>query len=126
MSKNPAILGLLTIAIVGATSLPADAQSQQQNLASVLSIRPKCDDVVYSTPTAAELAKCTLEVGNGAGKGYILTDGNRQLLRRFIDSTGAGGVDTYAFYKDGAEVYRETKVDNAGKKWHFRWLGAAA
>lgn len=119
MSKNPAILGLLTIAILGATSLPADAQSQQQNLASVLGVRPKWDDVPYSTPTGAELAKCNLKTETG---GYLLTDGNNQILRKFIDTTGKGkNVDIYSFYKDGAEVYRETRV---GNKWHLRWLGA--
>src|SRR4051794_22958906 len=87
MSKYPTILRLLALALACACGPRAEAQSQQEQKAQVLVYRPKCDDVSYSTPTPAELAQCTLEIGKGAGKGWVLTDGNKQLLRRFIDST---------------------------------------
>jgi hypothetical protein len=122
MSKNPQTMGLLAIVLltVLASALPAQTKYTPEQ---ILGVRPKCDDAVsiISTPLPADRAKCNLEVKPGAGGGFFLKDGNGQLLRRFIDSDGDGPVDTWCFYKDGAEVYRETFTAKEG--YSFRWIG---
>lgn len=119
MSKNAFWKGLLAIAIACGSVTPAWAQV---TVAQVLTFKPKSDDVAYSTPTAAEIAGCTVEVvkGVGGGTGYLLSDKDKNKLRKFFDSDADGKVDTWSFYKDGVEVYRESI---AGKGYSFRWIG---
>lgn len=125
MSKTAALCRLGAIAIAcGCVSLGAASPAAAQvNPAQVLQIKPKSDDVVITTPEPAEVAKCSLEVIKtpGGGSGYLLSDATKRPLRKFIDSDGDGRVDTWSFFKDGAEVYRESI---AGKGYAFRWLGA--
>ncbi len=118
MSKNPAINGLLAIAIVCGFGAPVGAQADV--VAKVLAIRPKCDDVAMTTPAPADIAKCSVETPKGAS-GYLLLDANKQPLRKFLDTDADGRVDTWSYYQDGAEVYREAVV---GKAYSFRWMGA--
>jgi hypothetical protein len=119
MSKNPAMAALLAIAMFAAGVTPVIAQ-QQYTPAQILGVRPKCDDVAYTTPAPADVAKCNLEIKNGPGGGFTLTDGGKLPLRKFVDTDGDGRLDVWSFYKDGEEVYRETFT---GTSYSFRWIG---
>lgn len=91
----------------------------------MLEYAPK-QDVAVSTPAAADLAKCTVEMEKaraGAGSAWVLKGPDGKLLRRYFSSTGKN-VDLYSYYRDGVEVYREAVSPGAAKPDHFRWINS--
>jgi tetratricopeptide (TPR) repeat protein len=106
---------------VGANWCGSSIAHAQPTPAQILAIRPKCEDVTITTPDAAGIAACKLDIVKtpGGGSGFVLKDGNSQVLRKFMDVSGGGRVDQYSYFKDGAEVYRET-LTKAGL--NIRWI----
>jgi hypothetical protein len=104
----------------------AAAQKPQVTPTQLLQYRPRQDAVVITTPADAEIANCKVDVVPGPNKtsAYVLRDARGQILRRFVDTKGNNKVDTYCYYLDGQEVYRE--VDTKGSKVpdQFRWFGS--
>jgi len=134
MIKTPAFRGILAgfVLLVGTIS-PAFAQgagaqkSKTPTPTNMLDPRlgPKHDDVAISIPSADELAGCTVVQVFGQAKGasgWVLLDSKKQPLRRFFDSTGRGNVDSWSYFKDGVEVYREFDTTGKGVPNNFRWL----
>lgn len=115
MSNNPAWRGLLAVVVM---AMAANHGFAQANVAQVLSLKPKCDDVSYTTPTPQEIASCKLDVVDG-NRGYLLVDGQGRPLRKFVDTDGDSKVDTWSYFQDGVESYRETFGKNG---YSFRWL----
>jgi thiol-disulfide isomerase/thioredoxin len=95
--------------------------------AQMLGYRPKQDGIVYSTPTATELASCKVELVQGPGRssGWLLRDPQGLPLRRFFDSNGDNKIDIWSYYDKGVEVYREIDSDFNGKVDQYRWLNTA-
>ena len=135
MTKTPAVRGLLAGFVLLTGSVTA-ALAQGGNApkrtpptpAQMLDARlaPKHDDVTISTPTADELAGCTVQqvVGQTPGSsGWLLLDAKKQPLRRFFATTGAN-VDMWSYFRDGVEVYREFDTAGKGAPNNFRWLNA--
>jgi tetratricopeptide (TPR) repeat protein len=88
---------------------------------------PKFEDVAITTPSAEELASCTVGSVPGQAPGsaaWVLYDSKKQPVRRFFDSNGDDKVDVWSYYKDGVEVYREFDTANKGVPNNFRWLNA--
>lgn len=101
----------------------ASAQAAAPTVAKMLEYAPR-QEARITTPTAAEQAGCKVElVKAGAGSGWALKDGSGKMLRRFFSSNGRS-VDTWSYYKDGAEVYRESDTTGSGKPDQYRWLNA--
>lgn len=125
MSKKAALRWLAVVVVGVGIVTPIIVQrvgAQQASIAQVLQFAPKCDDVAYSKPEPKEVAECKLEVIKlaGGGSGYSLSDGQGRPLRKFVDSDGDGKVDTWSYFQDGVESYREQIV---GKGFSFRWMG---
>jgi thiol-disulfide isomerase/thioredoxin len=128
MAKSPAFKRLLAgcLLLAGAA---APAWAQQPSVEQMLDGRfaPK-QKVTVSTPTAAEVRECTVKgvPGNRAGStGWELRDAKNQPLRRYYGGKGAkGGVDTWCYFRDGVEVYRELDTNNDGIPDQFRWLNS--
>jgi hypothetical protein len=91
----------------------------------MLRYRPRQEAQVSTPTTEAEIAACKVEVANGAGgtSAWVLRDGRGQILRKFADTKGNRKADTYCFYLDGTEVYREIDTNQSGKADQFRWFG---
>jgi thiol-disulfide isomerase/thioredoxin len=88
-----------------------------------LKLAPVQPDVEYTRPTPAEAAKCNISVERVNGKvGWVVTDPNGLLLRRFLDTNGDNVVDQWCYYKDGIEVYRDIDSDFDGKADQYRWF----
>ena len=69
-------------------------------------------------PPSSEVPQCTIELEKGKTLGdgkhataWVVKDGQGRVLRKFHDTTGAGGVNIFAYFKDGDEVYREMLND---------------
>ncbi len=127
MVKARMSAGLLT----GCLLLWSGSAYSAPTVAEMLSIRPKQDGVVSTTPTPQEQDGCKVEAvrGQGVGGGWLLRDGRGLPLRRFYDSRYAEGqrgqMDVWSYYKDGVEVYRETDSNRNGKVDQYRWFGPA-
>jgi hypothetical protein len=95
-------------------------------VAQMLSIKPRQEGVLYTTPTAEEQAGCTVELvkGQGKGSGWLLKDKAGNPLRRFFDSNDDNRIDVWSYYKDGVEVYREVDTTFTGKPDQYRWLNS--
>ncbi len=106
---------------VAAAQAPKSAPSIQKMLA----YKPKQDGVTVTTPTDAELAGYRVEVVKGANNAsaWVLKDGRGQLVRKFADTKGTNRVDSFSYYLDGVEVYREVDTNGNGVPDQFRWFG---
>jgi thiol-disulfide isomerase/thioredoxin len=128
MAKSPAFAGLMASCALLAGSALVSAQPGAPTPAQMLDARfaPKQKDAPVATPAGADLKGCTVGAIAGArpgSTGWELRDAKNQPLRRYFGSKGAkGGVDTWCYFKDGVEVYREIDGNNHGAPDQFRWL----
>src|SRR6266446_1591576 len=92
---------------------------------AILKFHPRQSGVAITTPTAEEVATCTVQVvtGKAGSSGYLLADAKGKTLRRFLDSNGDKKVDVWAYFKDGEEVYREIDTNGNNMPDQFRWVG---
>jgi len=113
------------LAAAGVLTAASAAHAQSPSVAQMLAINPKFNDVAISTPTGDELASCKVEdVSIGGRKaGFALVDGRKQTVRRFYATKNPAKMDTWSFFKDGVEVYRQHDADQDGKVDNYRWLG---
>jgi thiol-disulfide isomerase/thioredoxin len=106
-------------------STPAAAQVTVEQ---IFRYKPSQKDVDVETPTAADLEKCKVEPENsGATSAYVAYGPQGQILRRFADYDGDKDrqVDTWRYYKNGLEVYRDIDTNRDAKADEFRWLTTA-
>jgi hypothetical protein len=96
--------------------------------AQLLGYKPSQKGVEVTTPAAAEADKCAVELEKGKalpdGKqptAWVVKDSQGRILRKFHDTTGAGGVNIIAYFRDGEEVYRD--LVTGGKINQYRWVG---
>ncbi|HTK78266.1 MAG TPA: hypothetical protein VL371_23600, partial [Gemmataceae bacterium] len=118
--------GLVAAGLLAWCGTAAAQKNSQVTPAYILQYRPKQDAVVVTTPTDAEIANCKVDVANGPNKtsAYILRDARGQILRRFADTKGNNKVDTFCFYLDGQEVYREMDTKGSKVPDQYRWFGS--
>ncbi|MFO0879701.1 MAG: thioredoxin-like domain-containing protein [Gemmataceae bacterium] len=89
----------------------------------MLEYQPRHESAI-TTPSQADQAACQVDLIKGkVGSGWVLKDGQGKLLRRFYSSDGRN-VDTYSYYRDGVEVYREIVTAGSRAPDQFRWLNA--
>lgn len=118
------LLAALTL-VAGLTQ----AASAEVTVQQILGYKPS-QAIEVTTPAAGDVAFCSIELEKGAKVGdkqptaWVVKDAKGTVLRKFHDTTGAGGVNMFAYYKDGEEVYREM-VGKNGKVDTYRWLGSA-
>src|SRR5438552_15512664 len=118
MAKSRTLKGLLAgcLLLVGATAARAQAPSVETMLEKRFD--PKQKDIAITTLTQADMAFCTVRAIAGSrpgSTGWELLDGKKQPVRRYFGGKGAkGGVDTWCYFKDGVEVYRELDTKNNG------------
>src|SRR5262245_31697327 len=92
----------------------------------ILGFPPRQQGLDISTPTAEQQGSCKVDlVKGGKGSGYVLRDPAGLIVRRFFDSNGDNKIDTWCYYKDGAEVYREIDTSFNGRPDQYRWLNSA-
>jgi hypothetical protein len=126
MAKARWTMGLSAIWVVACCVAPAGAAP---TVAQMLGLKPKQQGVNYSTPTAAEEDKCTVEAARwgSAGSGWALKDPQGRLLRRFYNTRYTNPkdgthMDVWSYFKDGVEVYREWSSKNGEPADQFRWM----
>jgi thiol-disulfide isomerase/thioredoxin len=130
MAKSPVWSGVLAGCLVLAGATAAPAQPAAPSVEQMLDARfaPKQQDIQLTTPAGGELKGCTVRAIAGSrpgSTGWELLDARNQPLRRYFGGKGAkGGVDTWCYFKEGVEVYREIDTNNDGIPDQFRWFNA--
>ena len=118
-SRFTALFSIVAAMLAGDAGMAATPTAAQ-----ALKLRPVQDDVEYTTPTAAEMAKCTIEAAKfGQATGWIVRDEAGSILRRFLDTNANNVVDQWCYYHNGLEVYRDIDLNHNGKADQHRWLG---
>jgi thiol-disulfide isomerase/thioredoxin len=123
MRKTPAIWGLVTACLLASNGSAWAVPSVDD----MLKIKPKFDDVAISDPTAEELRDCKVEevVSGGKKVGFVLMDGRKQLVRRYLAGKDPAHINIWSFYRDGVEVFRQIDSNLNKKVDQYRWLGTA-
>ncbi|MFO1063160.1 MAG: TlpA disulfide reductase family protein [Pirellulales bacterium] len=117
----------LSLGVIAGLSFPAffsgAAVAQTEQLTRALSFKPQQVDVEYDQVPADKIAACTIEqVEREDGTGFLITDGNGQTLRWFVDTNSDKKPDRWCYFSQGSETYREMDVDFDGKAEEYRWL----
>jgi thiol-disulfide isomerase/thioredoxin len=88
-----------------------------------LKLTPVQKGIDFDLPSPADAAKCKITVQKIGGQdGWIVEDGGGKILRRFLDTNGDKVVDTWCYYKDGIEVYRDIDSNFNNKSDQYRWF----
>jgi thiol-disulfide isomerase/thioredoxin len=107
--------------LAGIAIVPAYAQKPSAE--KMLDYKPK-QEVNLTLPTAADLANFQVELEKSrTGSGWVLKDASGNLVRRYFSSDGRS-VDTYSYYKDGVEIYREIVTPGSRTVDQFRWMNS--
>lgn len=94
--------------------------------AEALQLTPVQRDVEYDQPAAREAAACTIKAEQHDGQtGWVVRNGNGQILRKFVDTNADNVVDQWCYYSSGFEVYRDIDQNFNGKADQYRWLNTA-
>ena len=118
--------GLLVTAALAGLVCGRAALAAAPTVEQALQLVPTQKDVEYDRPEGARIAECTIKAETvGAGKGWIVRDGNGQILRRFVDTNNDNVVDMWCYYHDGIEVYRDIDSNYNNKADQYRWLNTA-
>lgn len=126
--------GHIGFRVLAALTLWAGASSVTNaatpTVADILAFKPRQQGVAVTTPDGMQLAACKVELLKGTklanGKnssGWVLVDGQGNTVRRFFDSDGDNHIDSYSYYLEGKEAYRDIDSNYDGKVDQFRWLG---
>src|SRR4051812_26706977 len=111
---------------VAALLLCHSSASAAPTVAQVLAFAPRQPGIEMNTPSADQVAGCKVSLVKGKkGSGWMLSDAAGTPLRRFYDSNDDNKIDTWSYYKDGVEVYREVDSNFNGKPDQYRWFNAA-
>lgn len=116
------VSSVATVASWGIAAATAAGPTPDQ----ILRFTPRQPGVDCTTPTAQQVAACKVNLVKGKkGSGYLMVDAAGNPLRKFDDSNGDNKIDTWSFYKDGVEVYREVDSNANGKPDQYRWFNGA-
>ena len=96
------------------------------SVVDALKLRPVQPGVQYDTPAQAEIKDCSIKAEkiNGA-TAWVVRGSNGSIVRKFSDSDKDNVVDTWSYYRNGLEVYRDVDANFNGKADQYRWFHTA-
>ncbi len=96
------------------------------SVADALKLKPVQSGVQYDTPAKAEIGDCTIkaEKVNGA-TAWVVRGRNGNVVRQFSDSDSDNVVDTWSYFRNGLEIYRDIDANFNGKADQYRWFHTA-
>jgi len=91
-----------------------------------LGLVPIQQNVEYARPAKDQVSKCTMRAEKSGGStAWVVRGPDGDLLRRFADTNADNVVDTWCYYRDGLEVYRDIDSDFNKKADQYRWFNTA-
>ncbi|BBO35865.1 redoxin family protein [Lacipirellula parvula] len=108
---------------VGLVSLASSAQAAAPSVDDALKLAPVQSGIEFDTPSADNAKNCKINPEKiGKMTAWVVRDPNGVILRQFSDSNGDNVVDTWSYYKNGLEVYRDADLNFNGKADQYRWF----
>lgn len=96
---------------------------QAATLEVALKLKPIQPGVQVDSPSQDELPKCTIKTEKVNGTtAWVVRNPAGDVLRQFADSNADNVVDTWSYYRDGLEIYRDIDTDFNGKADQYRWF----
>jgi tetratricopeptide (TPR) repeat protein len=119
---TPCLRALLCLIAVTASST-AFGQGAAPTPEQALALSPIQKGVEYDKPAGDEAKNCTIKAErDGKGTSWIVRGGTGQILRRFADANADNVVDTWCYYQNGLEVYRDVDSDFDNRADQYRWF----
>ncbi len=88
-----------------------------------LNLEPVQDGVEYDIPTAAQVKDCTIKAEKINGSvAWVVRGPEGKVIRQFSDADGDNRVDTWCYFRDGLEVYRDLDANFNDKADQYRWF----
>lgn len=104
--------------------LPASAWAAAPSPVEALKLKPVQKGVHYEMPSEAEAELCTIKAEDGADS-LVVRNQNGDILRKFTDTNDDKLVDTWSYFRDGLEIYRDVDANYNGKADQYRWFHTA-
>jgi thiol-disulfide isomerase/thioredoxin len=125
LKRHHHVAGLLaTCGVYGVLSAAGWAAAPSADQA--LGLTPIQQNVDYTRPNKDQVPKCTIRAEKeGSSTAWIVRDPQGEMLRRFADTNADNIVDTWCYYRDGIEVYRDVDSNFNGKADQYRWFHTA-
>ena len=100
--------------------------SATPSISDALAPTPVQEGVDYDQPSEAEQEHCTIKAEKINGiTAWVIRSPNGTILRRFSDANGNNVVDTWSYFLDGLEIYRDIDANHNGKADQHRWFHGA-
>lgn len=124
-------LTISSVAVLSVALMPSTVRAEV-TVPQILGYKPSQPAIEITVPSSSEISSCTLSLekfkalpNGNQPTAWVVKDGQGRVLRKFHDTIGApgGGVNMFAYYRDGEEVYREIANDKKALT-QFRWLGS--
>jgi len=96
------------------------------SVADALKLKPVQKGVPFDTPSADKVEGCTIKAEKVDGAtAWVIRRENGDILRKFSDSDSDNVVDTWSYYRNGLEAYRDIDANFNGKADQYRWFHSA-
>lgn len=104
-------------------SLASSVQAAAPTAEDALKLAPVQTGIEYDIPAADAAKTCKINPEKiGKITAWVVRDPSGVILRQFSDSNGDNVVDTWSYYKNGLEVYRDADLNFNGKADQYRWF----
>ncbi|QDT69468.1 thiol-disulfide oxidoreductase [Planctomycetes bacterium MalM25] len=122
--RSPRLSGYALCVFMTASSAGfGQAKSAAPTVEQALGLKPIQPGVDYDRPTGAEVKACSIKtLPEGKSTSWIVRDATGRMLRRFADANADKVVDTWCYYANGLEVYRDVDADFDGRADQYRWF----
>ncbi len=125
LRRQTIVAGIM--AAFGFCGLPSGADGAAgATLEQALALAPVQENVQYDRPTKEEASRCTMHAEKvGGTTAWVVRGPDGKTLRRFADTNADNTVDTWCYFKDGLEVYRDFDSNFNKKADQCRWFNTA-
>ncbi len=96
------------------------------SVADALKLKPVQPGIQYDTPGKSEIKDCSIKAEkiNGA-TAWVVRGSDGNIVRQFSDSDKDNVVDTWSYFLNGLEIYRDIDANFNGKADQYRWFHTA-
>ncbi len=96
------------------------------SISDALKPTPVQPGIDYDQPDQQVQATCTIKAEKLNGiTAWVVRNAQGQILRQFGDADGDNVVDTWSYFRDGLEVYRDIDENRNGIADQHRWFHSA-
>lgn len=122
--RSPRLSGFaLAVCLIASPAAFGQAKNAAPTVGQALGLKPIQPGVEYDRPTGSDIKACTIKTQpEGKSTSWIVRDGSGRMLRRFADANADKVVDTWCYYANGLEVYRDVDADFDGRADQYRWF----